>query len=93
MALLEATAHGDREAFATFYRRYLATVVAFLMCETRDRELAADLAGEVFCAALLAAGRYRAEQPTAVPWLRAIAGTRSRSRAATVARRIGPGDA
>src|ERR1700722_131188 len=57
--LLAASATGDRGAFASFYRRHLAAVLGFLLRETGDRELAADLAAEVFATALLAAGRYR----------------------------------
>lgn len=71
--LLVASARGDRLAYGVFYRRHLAAVVAFLLRETGDRELSADLAAEVFAAALLAAGRYRAEYPSAMPWLQGIA--------------------
>ena len=72
-ALLRASARGDREAFALFYERHLGAVLAILLSETRDRELAADLASEVFAAALLGARRYRPDQPTAFPWLCGIA--------------------
>jgi RNA polymerase sigma factor (sigma-70 family) len=71
--LLAATAAGDRAAFAVFYRRHLAAVVASLLRETRDRELSGDLAAEVFASALLGAGRYRPDYPTALPWLCGIA--------------------
>jgi DNA-directed RNA polymerase specialized sigma24 family protein len=77
-ALLAASAVGKRDAFAVFYRRHLAGVLAVLVKETRDRELAADLAAEVFAAALLAAGRYRPEHETALPWLSAIAHHKAR---------------
>jgi len=77
-ALLAASARGERAAFAAFYRRHLAGVLAVLVAETRDRELAADLTAEVFAAALLAAGRYRAEHPTALPWLCGIARHKAR---------------
>jgi hypothetical protein len=53
--LLAASAVGDREAFASFYRCHLPAVLRFLLRETGDRELSADLAAEVFAAALLAA--------------------------------------
>ncbi|HSZ69801.1 MAG TPA: sigma-70 family RNA polymerase sigma factor [Solirubrobacteraceae bacterium] len=72
-ALLAASASGDRGAFASFYRRHLAAVLGFLLRETGDRELAADLAAEVFAAALLAAPRYRPEHASALPWLCGIA--------------------
>jgi RNA polymerase sigma factor (sigma-70 family) len=72
--LLSAAREGDGEAFSVFYRRYLPPVVGLLLRETGDRELTADLAGEVFAAAYLAAGRYR-DRPGghAGPWLRGIA--------------------
>jgi RNA polymerase sigma factor (sigma-70 family) len=61
-----------------FYRRHLAAVLSLLVAQTGDRELAADLAAEVFAAALLGAGRYRADRPTALPWLCAIARHKAR---------------
>lgn len=70
--LLAASAGGERDAFAVFYRRHLSAVVAVLLSETRDRELAGDLAAEVFAAALLGAGGYRPDRPTALPWLSGI---------------------
>ena len=72
-ALLAASARGDADAFAVFYRRHLPLVVGFCARATADREAAADLTGEVFAAALAAAGRYRAEHETAAPWLIGIA--------------------
>jgi RNA polymerase sigma-70 factor (ECF subfamily) len=77
-ALLAASARGERGAFGTFYRRHLGAVLAMLLAETGDRELAADLAGEVFAAALLGAGRYRADHPSALPWLAGIARHKAR---------------
>jgi RNA polymerase sigma factor (sigma-70 family) len=72
--LLAAVVAGDGAAFATFYRRHLPGVVGFLMREAGDREVAADLAAEVFAAAFLAARRFRARGAgSAVPWLRGIA--------------------
>jgi RNA polymerase sigma factor (sigma-70 family) len=72
-ALLAAAAGGDADAFAAFYRRHLGLVVGFCLRATGDREAAADLAGEVFAAALSACGRYRAKYGTAAPWLIGIA--------------------
>jgi RNA polymerase sigma-70 factor (ECF subfamily) len=72
-ALLAASAEGDRRAFAVFYERHLASVVGFLLRETRQAELTGDLTAEVFAAALLAADRYRPEHPSALPWLCGIA--------------------
>jgi RNA polymerase sigma factor (sigma-70 family) len=72
-ALLAASAAGDADAFAVFYRRHLGLVVGFGVRATGDREAAADLAGEVFATALGACGRYRAQHDSAAPWLIGIA--------------------
>jgi RNA polymerase sigma-70 factor (ECF subfamily) len=71
--LLAAIARRDRDAFGVFYDRHLPDVVGYLMRETHDPELSADLAGEVFASVLLAARRYRAEHATAVPWVVGVA--------------------
>jgi RNA polymerase sigma factor (sigma-70 family) len=72
-ALLSAIAARDGAAFATFYRRHIPTVLAYLMRETRDPEATADLAAEVFAAVLLAAGKYSAQGESATPWVIGIA--------------------
>jgi RNA polymerase sigma factor (sigma-70 family) len=71
--LLAAIAVCDGEAFGVFYRRHLPRTVGYLLRETRDREVAADLAAEVFSAVLLSAKRYRPDRETALPWVLAIA--------------------
>jgi RNA polymerase sigma factor (sigma-70 family) len=71
--LVERIAAGDGEAFAALYDRHLPLVLAFLMRQSGDPELAADLAAETFAAALLGAGRYREKRPSAAPWLLGIA--------------------
>ncbi|MDQ6803541.1 MAG: RNA polymerase sigma factor [Actinomycetota bacterium] len=71
--LLAAIAGRDREAFSVFYTRHLPPVLGYLMRETRDPELAADLAAEVFASMLLAARRYRAEHASALPWVIGVA--------------------
>ena len=71
--LVSAIADRDGEAFAVFYRRHLPHTVAYLLSETRDPEVAADLTAEVFAAIMLAARRYRPENETAVPWVIGIA--------------------
>lgn len=71
--LLAAAHAGDGEAFAAFYRRHLAEVLAYLRRETGDRELAADLAAEVFAAVLLSAGRYQPQRDSALAWVIGIA--------------------
>ncbi|MBV9335705.1 MAG: sigma-70 family RNA polymerase sigma factor [Solirubrobacterales bacterium] len=72
-ALLAAIASRDGAAFAVFYRRYVPLVLAYLMRQTRDREMAADLAAEAFAAVLLAAGRYTEQRDSAAAWVIAIA--------------------
>jgi RNA polymerase sigma factor (sigma-70 family) len=72
-AQLLAATRDNPAAFAAFYDRYEAAVVGYLVRHTRDVELAADLAAEVFAAALGGAGRYRPEAPTAAGWLFTIA--------------------
>jgi RNA polymerase sigma-70 factor (ECF subfamily) len=71
--LLAAIADRDGDAFRVFYRRHLPRTVGYLLRETRNREVTADLAAEVFAAVLLSARRYRPERETAVPWVLAIA--------------------
>ena len=76
-----ATARGDADAFAVFYRRHVAVVLAVLARRTQSCELAADLAGETFAAALLACGRFRAGGPPALAWLLGIAQNKLRESA------------
>jgi RNA polymerase sigma-70 factor (ECF subfamily) len=71
--LLGAIAARDPQAFTVFYRRHLPMTLAYLMRETRDPELAADLAAEVFAAVLLTAHRYLDHGLTATPWVIGIA--------------------
>src|SRR6478609_5525934 len=72
--LLTAVVSGDGQAFSTFYRRHLPTVVAYLLRETRDREATADLTAEVFAAVFLVARRFRARGAgSARPWVLGIA--------------------
>jgi RNA polymerase sigma factor (sigma-70 family) len=56
--LLSLTA-SDPEAFAAFYRRHVAAVLAYARRRTRSTELALDLTAEVFAAALVGSRRYR----------------------------------
>ena len=59
--------------FAVVYRAHSDAVVAFCYGRTRDAELAADLAAEVFASALVARDRYRSELGTVRQWLLGIA--------------------
>src|SRR5271166_5199686 len=70
---LLAASGSSPDAFAAFYDRYEASVVGYFARRTGDPELAADLAAEVFAAALGASHRYRPETPSAAGWLFTIA--------------------
>ncbi len=61
------------EAFAVFYRRYERLIVGWLMRQTGQPELAADLAAEVFAAAYIGAPRFREGPQPAGAWLLGIA--------------------
>lgn len=91
-AELLAGSQRDPEAFAMFYRRHERLVAGWLMRETRDGELAADLTAEVFAAAYLAAAKFRSGPEPAGAWLLGIARnkllhSRRRDRVDTSARR------
>jgi RNA polymerase sigma-70 factor (ECF subfamily) len=72
-ALVARVARGDDAAFAALYRRYLPLIVRWSLRRTRNRELAADLASEVFAAALIASRRYDPEEGSVAAWLLGIA--------------------
>jgi RNA polymerase sigma factor (sigma-70 family) len=63
----------DAEAFAGLYRRHERAMVAFLLRRTRNPELAADLAAEVFAAALLSWRSGERPELNERGWLYAIA--------------------
>lgn len=71
--LLSATAAGDADAYAEFFRRHEASVTRYALrrCSTPDH--VADAVAETFLVALRAAGRYRPEKADALPWLLGIA--------------------
>jgi RNA polymerase sigma-70 factor, ECF subfamily len=71
--LIAAIVERDGEACTVFYRRHLPRTLAYLVRETRDPELAADLAAEVFASVIVAARRYRPESDSAAPWVIGIA--------------------
>ncbi len=73
--LLAATA-GDRRAFAVFYRRHVAAVLAYVMSRTGRPELAADICAEVFAAALETTARYDERRGAARSWLLSMASSR-----------------
>jgi RNA polymerase sigma-70 factor (ECF subfamily) len=70
---------GDAAAFAVFYDRHAEWVLGFLRRRSPDSEAAADLAAEVFAAALCARRKYRSESPSAEGWLFSIASNKLNS--------------
>jgi RNA polymerase sigma factor (sigma-70 family) len=84
--LLAATAAGDGEAFAMFWRRHTRTVMAFGIHRCASSEDVADLVADTFLAAFRAAGRYRAQTATAAPWLLGIATRLASNQHRTLAR-------
>lgn len=93
--LLLAAARGDGVAFGAFYERHLPIVLAFVRRRAASAEEAADLAAEVFAAALVACGRYRPGEAPALGWLLGIARNKVREsarrgrRGAEARRRLG----
>jgi len=71
--LVARIARGDEAAFTTMYDRYLPLVLRWLLRETGNREIAADLAAETFAAALIASPRYRPRKGSVGTWLLGIA--------------------
>lgn len=76
--LVARVAKGDDAAFGVLYRRYLPLVVRWSLRKTRNREVAADLASEVFAASLIASRRYDPEQGSVAAWLLGIANNKLR---------------
>jgi RNA polymerase sigma factor (sigma-70 family) len=73
LELVAAIARRDESAFALLYERYLPLVLRWCLRQTGNRELAADLAAEVFAASLIAACRYRGDNYDVPAWLLGIA--------------------
>ena len=71
--LLQATAAGEPEAFAVFYRRHAQPMTGFFVRRTGNAEMAADLVAETFAAALEGCGRYSPARAPAGAWLYGIA--------------------
>lgn len=95
--LLAAAARGDGEAYAVLFRRHVHSITAYAVRRCANSDEVADLVAETFMTALGAAGRYRPDTPTALPWLFGIARRvlyRQRRKAAGLARlRIKAGNA
>ena len=70
--LIARSLAGDGEAFVEVIRRHEAAVGAYL-ARRAGRELAGDLLGEVWVAALASRGTYDHSFPDAGPWLFGVA--------------------
>jgi RNA polymerase sigma factor (sigma-70 family) len=64
---------GDPEDFGRFYDRYVDMLLGYFARRVHDPEVAADLTGETFAAALVARRRFRRASTPAVAWLFGIA--------------------
>ena len=71
--LLADAADGDGDAYGIFFRRHVRPITSYAVRRCNNSEEVADLVAETFMTALGAAGRYRPEMPTALPWLFGIA--------------------
>src|SRR5262245_36501157 len=71
--LIAAVAAGDREAFATLYRRRRPDVYRFALHMTGVPAAAEDVAQDVFLAVIREAGRYTPGRSGVRPWLLGIA--------------------
>jgi RNA polymerase sigma-70 factor (ECF subfamily) len=72
-ALVEKTAAGDREAFATLYRRHQAAVYRFARLMIGSAPAAEDVVQEVFLALMKDAARYDAGRAALTTYLFGVA--------------------
>lgn len=63
----------DQDAFEAFYRAHVAAVHRFVARRVDDPYLAADLAADVFLAAIDSAGSYRPGRGPSIAWLYGVA--------------------
>ncbi|MCC6192589.1 MAG: sigma-70 family RNA polymerase sigma factor [Anaerolineales bacterium] len=63
----------DAAAFAELYQAHLAAVFNYCLFRVGDRQLAEDLAADVFERAWRARGRYRPDQASFATWVLAVA--------------------
>lgn len=97
--LLHLTAEkGDRDAFSVFYRRHQDAVLAFVVGALQDRDLAQDVAAEVFAIAFSKVDRFDPELGNGRQWLFGIgrvamlARARKSGQEAAMRRRLGDKD-
>jgi RNA polymerase sigma-70 factor (ECF subfamily) len=80
--LIAAVAAGDREAFASLYRRRRPDVYRFALHMTGAPAAAEDVAQDVFLTVIHEAGRYAPGRSGVVAWLLGIARNHARRRLA-----------
>lgn len=94
--LWAAARDGDREAFATLYRRHADAVWQQAYRLTGSRTAAEDVVAETFCTAWRRRSEVRFTADSARPWLLAVAGNEARNdrrrtaRDERLAQRVGP---
>jgi len=72
-AELLVAARSSREAFAVFYTRHAAPLLAFLVRRSSDPEIGADVAAEVFATVLGTLDRFDPDRAEPTAWLYGIA--------------------
>ena len=77
-ALIVRIVSGDRDAFATLYRRRRPDVYRFALHISGSHSAADDVTQDVFMAVIHDAGRYRPDRSGVVPWLLGIARNHAR---------------
>ena len=85
-SLVARIARGDEHAAGVLYRRYLPLVLRWSLRQTGNREVAVDLASEVFAAALIASPRYKPAKGSVGSWLLGI--TKNKLRESQRRRRV-----
>jgi RNA polymerase sigma factor (sigma-70 family) len=63
----------DAEAFGVLYDRHVEVIHGYFIRWTGSKDVAADLTAETFAAAWASRHRYRADGPSALPWIFGIA--------------------
>jgi RNA polymerase sigma-70 factor, ECF subfamily len=79
-ALVARTAAGDREAFATLYRRHQAAIYRFARLMTGSPTAAEDIVQEVFLVLMKDAARYEAQRAALTTYLFGMARRLTRRR-------------
>jgi RNA polymerase sigma-70 factor (ECF subfamily) len=80
--LMRRTAAGDRDAFASLYRRHHAIVFRFARLMTGSQSAAEDIVQEVFLVVMRDAGRYDAARAALPTYLYGVARHQTRRRLA-----------